>query len=121
MLSHYKTRTNQFSDETLLSILLKSVYVPKHILTDKCTVFTADLMKQLMKTTGIRKSHATIKHAQTIDLIERSHAEVKKTLKIIVHVDQPQRGQYFDIAVMTLIKTYQSNRKQVFTNANFPR
>ena len=62
----------------------------KHILTDKGTVFTSELMKQLMETTGINISHATIKHAQTIGMTECSHAKLKKIQKTNVKVDKPQ-------------------------------
>ena len=56
-------------------IFLKHAYVPKHILTDKGTVFTSELMKQLMETAGVKIAHATIKYAQNRGMIERSHAK----------------------------------------------
>ena len=84
----------------LLSILAKHAYVPTHIVTDKGSVFTAELFEQLTKTAGIEISHATIKHAQTIDMVERSHAKLKKILKIHVNVDRPQCDRYVDIAIM---------------------
>ena len=65
--------------KALMSIFLKHVYIPKHMLTNKGTVFTSQIMKQLMETTGIQLSHATIKHAETIGMVERSHAKLKKS------------------------------------------
>ena len=55
----------------LLSVFATHPYVPTHILTDKGSVFI-----------GIEISHATIKHAQTIGMVERSHAKLKKILKM---------------------------------------
>ena len=84
----------------LLSVLAKHAYVPTHILTDKGSVFTAELFQQLTKAIGIEISHATIKQAQTIGMVERSHAKLKKILKIHVNVDRQQWDRYVDIAIM---------------------
>ena len=73
-----------------LSVFAKHAYVPTHILTDKGSVFTAELFQKLTKTIGIEISHATKKHEQTIGMVERSHAKLKKILKIHVNVDSPQ-------------------------------
>ena len=91
----------------LMSIFLKHAYVRKHIITVKGTVFTAELLNQLMETAGIKISHATINHAQTIGIVERSHAKLKKyILKINVNVDKPQWDKYVDIAIMAHNTTY---------------
>ena len=74
----------------LLSIFAKYAYVPTYILTDKGSVITAELFQQLTKAIGIEISQATKKHAQTIGMVERSHAKLKKILKIHVNVDRPQ-------------------------------
>ena len=44
----------------LLSIFTKHAYVPKHILTDKGTAFTAELLSESAKAADIHISHATI-------------------------------------------------------------
>ena len=72
----------------LLSIFTRHAYVPKHILTDEGTAFTAELMTELAKSTDIDISHATIKHAQTIGMVVRSHANVNNILKISVNADR---------------------------------
>ena len=48
----------------LLSIFTKHAYVPKHILTDKGTAFTAEILTEIAKAADIHISHATIKHAE---------------------------------------------------------
>ena len=57
----------------LLSIFTKHAYVPKHILT-------AELLSEIAKAADIHISHATIKHAQTKGMVERTHAKLKNIL-----------------------------------------
>ena len=95
----------------LLSVFAKHAYVPTHILTDKGSVFTAELFQQLTKAIGIEISHATAKHEQTIGMVERSHAKLKKILKIHVNGDRPQWDRYVDIAIMAHNTTYHTSLK----------
>ena len=95
----------------LLSIFTKHAYVPKHILTDKGTAFTAELLSEIAKAADIHISHATIKHAQTIGMVERTHAKLKKVLKISVNADRPQWDRYVDIAIMAHNTTYHDSLK----------
>ena len=91
----------------------------QHILTDKGSVFTAELFQRLTKAAGIKIYHATIKQAQTIDMVERSHAKLRKMLKIHVNVDRRQWDRYVDIATMAHNTTYQASLK--CSHRNFPR
>ena len=95
----------------LLSIFTKHAYVPKHILTDKGTAFTAELLSEIAKAADIHISHATIKHAQTIGMVERTHAKLKKILKISVNADRPQWDRYVDIGIMAHNTTYHDSLK----------
>ena len=95
----------------LLSIFTKHAYVPKHILTDKGTAFTAELLTEIAKAADKHISHATIKHAQTIGMVERTHAKLKKILKISVNADRPQWDRYVDIAIMAHNTTYHDSLK----------
>ena len=74
----------------LLSIFTRHAYVPKQILTDKGTTFTAELLTEIAKAADIHISHVTMKHAQTIGMVESTHAKLKKILKISVNADRPQ-------------------------------
>ena len=74
-------------------------------------MFTAELFQQLTKAIVIEISHATIKHAQTIGMVERSHAKLTKILKIHVNVDRPQWDCYVDIAIMAHNTTYHASLK----------
>ena len=85
--------------------------MPKHILTDKGTAFTAELLSEIANTADIHISRATIKHAQTIGMIERTHAKLKNILKISVNADRPQWDRYVDIAIMAHNTTYHDSLK----------
>ena len=95
----------------LLDIFTKHAYVPKHIITDKGSAFTSEVITELMNKAGIKVSHATIKHAQTIGMIERSHQRLKQVLKINVSVDRPQWDRYVNLAVMAHNTTYHQTLK----------
>ena len=95
----------------LLDIFTKHAYVPKHIITDKGSAFTSEVITELMNKAGIKISHATIKHAQTIGMIERSHQRLKQVLKINVSVDRPQWDRYVNLAVMAHNTTYHQTLK----------
>ena len=64
-----------------------------------------------MDKAGIKVSHATIKHAQSIGMIERSHQRLKQILKINVSVDRPQWDRYVNLAVMAHNTTYHQTLK----------
>ena len=95
----------------LLSVFTKPAYVPKHILTDKCTAFTAELLTEIAKAADIHISHATINHAQTIGMVERTHAKLKNIPKISVNANRPQWDRYVDIAIMAHNTTYHDSLK----------
>ena len=95
----------------LLSIFTKHAYVPKHILTDKGTVFTAEILTEIAKAADIHISHATVKHAHTIGMVERNHAKLKKILEISVKADRPQWDRYVEIAIIVHNTTYHNSLK----------
>ena len=97
--------------EALLDIFTKHAYVPKHIITDKGSAFTSQVITELMEKAGIKVSHATIKHAQTIGMIERSHQRLKQILKINVSADRPQWDRYVNLSVMAHNTTYHQTLK----------
>ena len=74
-------------------------------------MFTAELLTEVAKAADIHISHATIKHAQTIGMVERTHAKLKKILKISVNADRPQWDRYVDIAIMAHNTTYHDSLK----------
>ena len=68
--------------KVLINIMTKHAYLPTTLISDKGTAFMSHVMKEVAGVLGITLKHATTKHAQTIGLLERSHASIKKALKI---------------------------------------
>ena len=65
-----------------LTKMFSHSYVPKRILSDLGSVFTSKLIHELTGLLDIQIGYATLKHPQTIGLIERSHGALKRILKI---------------------------------------
>ena len=97
--------------DAMIDIFSKHAYVTRHINTDKGSAFTSQVIEELMSQAGIQVSHATIKHAQTIGMIEGSHQKLKQILKINVSADQPQWDRYVNLAVMAHNTTHHQNLK----------
>ena len=57
-------------------------YIPKRILSDLGSVFTSKLVHELTGLLDMQIGHTTLKHPQTIELVERSHGALKRILKI---------------------------------------
>ena len=65
-----------------INIMTKRAYLPTTLFSDKRTAFTSHVIKEEAGVLGTTLKHATTKHAQTIALLERSHASLKQSLKI---------------------------------------
>ena len=65
----------------IMDILCKHTYLPTTIITDFGTQFNAQVTHEVAAVFGIEMKHATMKNAQTIGLLERTHASVKMHLK----------------------------------------
>ena len=66
----------------LTKVFFTHSYVPKRILSDLGSVFTSKLIHEFTDLLDIQIGHATLKQTQTIGLVERSHRELKRILKI---------------------------------------
>ena len=58
---------------------------------------------------GITLKHATTKHAQTIGLLERSHASIKQALKIETGERRSLWHKYINIAVLNYNTSYHTS------------
>ena len=65
----------------IIDVMTRHCYLPTVILTDKGSQFRSDVVNQVAQTLDIRISHASTKHAQTIGILERTHASLKTSLK----------------------------------------
>ena len=68
---------------TPTDIITRHCYLPTTIITDKVSQFTSEAMQQTTTALGTQLKHATTKHAQTIGILERTHASLKESLKIM--------------------------------------
>ena len=62
--------------------MIRHAYLPTLFITEKGSVFLAQVIHKVAKTFGINLKHATTKHAQTIGVLERAHATIKTSLKM---------------------------------------
>ena len=95
----------------LMQIFTRHAYISKTIVSDKGSVFTSSIMTELMSAAGIHIEHATVKHAQTIGMVKRSHQRLKQILKINVAADSPQWDKYVNLAIMAHNTTYHQSLK----------
>ena len=84
---------------TLVSIFLRHSYIPSTIICDLGTAFTSHLMSELAQLLEVQLKHCTLKHAQTIGLLERNHAPLKQILRINENQTSSDWHRYVDIAV----------------------
>ena len=91
--------TSQAVTHVPTQIFLKHTYIPKILLTDEGSQFTSKLMKDVTTLLDVELGHATVKHPQTIGLLERAHAGLKKTLKIYENTHHSDWHKFLDYAV----------------------
>ena len=90
----------------IINITNKHAYLPTTLISDKSTAFTSHVIKEVACVLGITLKHATTKHAQTIWLLERSHASIKQSLKIETGDRRSLWHKYISIAVLNYNTTY---------------
>ena len=64
----------------LMTIMTKHAFLPTTLISDKGTAFMSHVIKEVAGVLGITLKHPTTKHAQTIGLLERSHASIKQAI-----------------------------------------
>ena len=95
--------------EVLITILTKHAYLPTTLISDKGTAFTSHVIKEVAGVLGVTLKHATTKHAQTIGLLERSHASIEKALKIETGERRSLWHKYINIAVLNYNTSYHTS------------
>ena len=68
--------------KVIINIMTKHAYLPTTLISDKGTAFTSHVITEVAGVLAITLKHATAKHAQTIGLLEQSHASIKQSLEI---------------------------------------
>ena len=64
--------------KALVLIFFQLSYIPETFLTDLGTSFVADLMHELSRSLDIKLKHASLKHPQTIGVVERGRDSFKR-------------------------------------------
>ena len=95
--------------KVLISIMTKHAYLPTTLISDKGTAFTSTVIKEVAGVLDITLKHATTKHAQTIGLLERSHASIKQALKIETGERRSLWHKYVSIAVLNYNTSYHAS------------
>ena len=67
---------------TLVSSMFQHSYIPQERLSDSGTQFVSELFRELNQLLEIKKSHASLNHAQTISVVEKAHAALTWILKL---------------------------------------
>ena len=95
--------------KVIINIMTKHAYLPTTLISDKCTAFSSHVIKEVAGVLGITLKHATTKRAQTIGLLERSHASIKQALKIKTGERRSLWHKYVSFAVLNYSTSYHAS------------
>ena len=95
--------------KVLINIMTKHAYLPTTLISDKGKAFMSHVIKKVAGVLGITVNHAAIKHAQTIRLLERSHASIEQALKIETGERRSLWHKYINIAVLNYNTSYHTS------------
>ena len=95
--------------KVIINIMTKHAYLPTTFISEKGSAFMSHVIKELTAVLGISLKHATTKHAQTIGLLERSHASIKQALKIETGERISFWHKYVSIAVLNYSRSYHAS------------
>ena len=92
-----------------INIMTKHAYLPTTLFSEKGTAFTSHVINEVAGVPGVTLKPATTKHAQTIGLLERSHASIKQPLKIETGERRSLWHKHISIAVLNYNTSYHSS------------
>ena len=92
-----------------VSIIFQHSYIPTEILSDLGTSFVAELIHEILKFLEIKLEDASLKHPQTIGVVELSHAAFKQILKLNTDETWTTWSRYVDLATFILKTSYRSS------------
>ena len=92
----------------LTSIFFRHSYLPKTILFDLGTSFVSELLHELTKLLEIQLEHASLKHPQTVGVVERSHSALKRILKLNTNEQWNDWFKYVQLATFIHNTSYHS-------------
>ena len=92
-----------------MDILCEHTYLPTTIITDLGTQLIAQVTQEVTAVLGVELKHATMKHAQTIGLLDRTHASVKTQLKAATGEFRQNWHKFLPLAVLNHNTTYHAS------------
>ena len=95
--------------KVLNNSMTKHAYLPTTLISGKGTALMSYVIKEVAGVLGITLKHVTTKHAQTIGLLERSHASIKQALKIETGERRSLWHKYNNIAVLNYNNSYHTS------------
>ena len=95
--------------KVIIIIMTKHAYLPTTLISDKGPAFVSHVIREVAGVLGITLKHATTKHAQTIGLLERSHASIKLALKIDTDERRSLWHKYVSIVVSNYNNSYHTS------------
>ena len=95
--------------KVIIDIMTRHAYLPTLIITDQGSVFVSQVIHEVAEILGINLEHATLKHAQTIGVLERAHATIKTSLKMASGEYRKHWHKYLPIAILNYNTTYHSS------------
>ena len=95
--------------KVLINIMAKHAYLLTTLISDKGTAFMSHVIKEVAGVLGFTLKHATTKHAQTIGLLEQSHASINEALKIETGEQRSLWHKYINIAVLNYNFSYHTS------------
>ena len=95
--------------KALVSIFFQHSYIPTTIVTDLGTSFVAKLLREMTELLEIKLKHASLKHSQTIGVVERSHSALKRNLKLNTDEKWTTWYKYTDLATFINNTSYHSS------------
>ena len=87
----------------------KHWYLPPTTISDEGSVFLSQAIKEVAHVLGITLHYATTKHAQSIGLLKRTDASLKKALKIATGERRSRWHKYVSIAVLNKNTSYNTS------------
>ena len=92
----------------LTSIFFRHSYLPKTFLSDLGTSIVSELLHELTKLLEIQLEHASLKHPQTVGVVERSLSALKRILKLNTNEQWNDWFKYVQLATFIHNTSYHS-------------
>ena len=92
----------------LTSIFSRHSFLPETFLSDLGSSFASELLDELTKLLEIQLDHASLKHPQTVGVVERSHSALKRILKLNTNEQWNDWFKYVQLATFIHNTSYHS-------------